>query len=139
MSEKLSQKVPVVGGKTGTLPVTSETIEQLLAQGNIEQALKLLTARRELQALREDEEAQDERAREEEQRLLAIEEDIRRTAERQASCTHLKSNYKTAVHGIRDSRGNSLYLCLNCQKQWKNNELPMHLRVELPDLGGPAY
>jgi DNA-directed RNA polymerase subunit M/transcription elongation factor TFIIS len=117
--------------------INSESIEKLLADGNVDQALKLLQARRELVALMGEEEQAIESSKELEQRMLAIEEDIRRTAERQAACAHMKPNYKPAVGGMRDSRGNVIYICQNCQKLWKNDALPMHLRAELPAIGGP--
>lgn len=129
---------PPVKSTINPAAITTENIEKLLAEGRADEAMKLLDIRKKLLELATDEEKQHEESRVEEQRLLAIQEEIAKRDYEQSECPHVKPNGYPAIGGIRDSKNNTHYLCLRCQKAWVNEELPMHLRQNLNPIGGPV-
>jgi hypothetical protein len=52
----------------------------------------------------------------------------------QAECSHRKVNGLPAIGGQRMEKGDYLFLCLNCNKQW--DSLPLSLRVPMDIIGG---
>lgn len=62
----------------------------------------------------------------------------RKTAERDG-CPHQKPNNRgSAIAGTRDHQGHYHFLCQYCQKEWTDNELPPHLRIDSDFIGGPT-
>lgn len=56
----------------------------------------------------------------------------------QKNCPHMKpGNAGSAIGGQRDHQGNYLWICQFCSKQWKNDELPIGLRIPMERVGGP--
>src|SRR5262245_19036764 len=54
----------------------------------------------------------------------------------QAQCPHMKPNFRPAMAGQKDHRGNAHFICQYCQKEY-GNDLPMHLRIPADQVGGP--
>lgn len=62
----------------------------------------------------------------------------RKTAERDG-CPHQKPNNRgSAIAGTRDHQGHYHFLCQYCQKEWTDNALPPHLRIDSDFIGGPT-
>jgi hypothetical protein len=120
-------------------PVNLDEIRAAQASGNLDEALKRAQLYEFLKRQEKELEKDTERARTEESKLLAIQEEIERRTAYQDECPHLKENNKSAIGGIRDSRNNTHWICMHCQKLWKNEELPMYLRNGVMDVGGPTF
>lgn len=129
---------PPVKSTPNPAAITPAHIDRLIQEGKIDEATKLLALRKQMQELAADEERGQEAARVEEQRLIAIQEEMEKREYEQSECPHVKPNGYPAVGGIRDSKNNTHYICLRCQKLWMNEELPMHLRQNLNPIGGPV-
>lgn len=129
---------PPVQSTPNPAAVTTRDIEKLIREGKVEEASKLLDIRKKLQELAADELRGVENSRVEEQRLLAIQDEMAMREWEQSECPHVKPNGYPAIGGIRDSKNNSHYICLRCQKMWVNEGLPMHLRQNLNPIGGPV-
>jgi hypothetical protein len=119
--------------------VNSERVSQLLSEGKVDEALKLIQAKKGLEALLQEEQSKRESGRLQENRLLAIQDEIDNKNAAQDSCSHTKDNGLPSVGGNRDSSNNTIFICLRCQKLWRNDELPMYLRNNLPQIGGPTF
>lgn len=83
---------------------------------------------------------EERRARMEAKRQGAIAMENRRKAELavQEQCSHMKPWGGSAIAGQRDHQGTFHWICQYCAKEWKNNELPVTLRIPLDRVGGPA-
>lgn len=55
----------------------------------------------------------------------------------QQACPHLKPNGQSAIAGQRDHRNHYHWICQYCAKEWYDQEVPLHLRVDLARVGGP--
>ena len=86
-------------------------------------------------ALEEEREAQQLAARK--QNAMAMESRRQQEFATQSQCPHMKPNFQSAVGGQRDHQGNHLFICAYCAKEWRNNELPAHLRIPADRVGGP--
>jgi len=120
-------------------PVTfsTEMIEKLIEQGKLDDARKLIDLYTGLKSLRKDEEER-ERARQMQlAQFQAIQAESEYRAAMQEACRHLKENGRPSIGGMKDSRGATHYICLRCQKEWVDDELPQYLRNNLPEIGGP--
>lgn len=119
--EELAQ---IANTKSGTPTSAQDQMARLL----------VLKMEKELQA------EKDEAERQQNLRLAQL-ENIRQMLkiqeETQAQCPHVKPNYRPAIGGQRDGRGNYQWICQYCCKQWVNNELPIHLRIPHEMVGGP--
>ena len=58
----------------------------------------------------------------------------------QSQCDHRKPNGQPSIGGQRDHQNHTLWLCLKCQKNWVDGQLPGPLRVGLDSnrIGGPS-
>ena len=56
----------------------------------------------------------------------------------QDNCPHIKPNFQPSIGGQRDHQGDYNWICLYCGKEWKNQELPPRLRIDMQLVGGPT-
>lgn len=57
----------------------------------------------------------------------------------QAACLHRKRDNTANLGGQRDHSGHRHFICLNCNKHWMDQELPMELaqNFDFDRIGGP--
>lgn len=58
---------------------------------------------------------------------------------KQSQCAHLKPYGEPATAGQRLHSNVYLYICQYCAKEWRGNDLPLHLRVNSDIVGGPNF
>jgi hypothetical protein len=68
--------------------------------------------------------------------LNEIQRMIDMKAAAQERCPHLKENYKSALGGQRDHKGNTILVCQFCQKEFINYVPPL-LQIPGEAIGGP--
>lgn len=55
----------------------------------------------------------------------------------QQQCPHIKPNAQSAIGGQWDHHGKYHWICAYCAKEWQDNDLPLHLRIDMNKVGGP--
>lgn len=119
--------MPVAPGGGGSQP--GSIAEEL----QYEQLLEL----RKIRGEREEIERQARAARESNCNQVA--QNIAMRAFEQAECPHRKPNSQPAIAGQRDHQNDYHWICLYCQREWTNGELPQALRISQDRVGGPQW
>lgn len=55
------------------------------------------------------------------------------------ACNHKKPFGESNLAGQRLHSATYLYVCQMCGKEWRNNEVPLDLRIDVARVGGPSY
>ena len=69
--------------------------------------------------------------------ISALNQERANELEKQRQCPHIKPNAQPAIGGQWDHQGTFHWTCAYCAKEWTNNELPVHLRIDMSRVGGP--
>jgi hypothetical protein len=107
---------------------------------SLEEVQKLLILEQLQDILKKRQAEQAEKARKDQVRrnnLKLAERKMREDEYIQSQCPHTKPNGMSALVGQWDHSRNYLYLCQFCNKMWKNDQVPPHLRISLDVVGGP--
>lgn len=68
----------------------------------------------------------------------AVKRQMAQTKDTQDHCPHIKPNAQPAIAGQWDHHGTYHWICAYCSKEWKDNDLPIHLRIDMSKVGGPG-
>lgn len=69
----------------------------------------------------------------------ALIEEQKRIQGWQQQCPHTKPNGQSALAGQWDHHQDFHFICAYCAKEWLNNEVPGHLRIDSSKIGGPNH
>ena len=116
--------------------ITMEQINALIAKGDLAAARNLLETKKLIEQAIKDFQAKDEEAKSQIARLRAIEDEIAERQRQQDECSHRKEDGKPAIGGQRGHDNIPIWVCLNCNKLFIGNELPVHLRIRSDMVGG---
>lgn len=131
----LNRKDSALGGLETEVAVHLATAGSQPQPGQVASTANELLTRVLLQEL---EEKQAKRQQEQElaerlhkRNLEMVTEQIAKKNAEQANCSHLKENGRACVSGQRLQNGNYIFLCLRCQKEFDQTNLPQHLASSL--------
>jgi hypothetical protein len=85
----------------------------------------------------EKKQAEDDRKRARESNIEDVKNQVNAKKFTQSNCPHKKPNGHPSIGGQRDHRQHYNWICLYCQKEWKDNALPLDLRISMDRVGGP--
>lgn len=68
--------------------------------------------------------------------LSAIKQQMVEREQQQDACPHMKPNFRPALGGQKDHKGNYHFICQYCAKEF-GNDVPYHLRIPGEMIGGP--
>jgi hypothetical protein len=128
------QPEDILAAANSTLPTSSDPEILAMQKGLLALQLKQLSKQ-----VAEQDEAEQSHNAARLQNAIGQEKARQQQVQRQSMCPHVKPNGQSALGGQRINGTNYFFLCLYCQKEFNETNLPPHLRLPLERVGGPSY